>query len=281
MRNIFGLIRRFYVFLLFLVLQVFALYVLFNSNNYHRAEFVQHSKDWTGSIYSWRTKLKEYWILDEINDRLSLENAILRSKLPENVLTVDSNFYYIEDTLAKKRFVYRDAHVENVTINRESNYVMIDKGSLSGIERKMGVIANGSIVGVVTSVSEHFSVVMPILHNNFVASVRMKGSRDIGLLAWPGGDPSRAIVKEIPKHVVVEIGDTVVTSGYTSHYPADLLVGVVDAMDDRAEENFHRIEIRLATDFRRLDYVQVVEDLFKDEQNELIQAAENVSNGNQ
>ncbi|MEZ4798551.1 MAG: rod shape-determining protein MreC [Flavobacteriales bacterium] len=279
MRNLIGLIQRFYVFLLFLVLQIFALYVLFNSNNYHKAEFVQHSKDWTGSIYSFRTQLKEYWILDEINDRLSLENAILRSQLPENVLTIDTVTRFLPDSVNPQRYMYKNAHVENVTINRESNYVMIDKGSSSGVEREMGVIANGSIVGVVTSVSNHFSVVMPILNNNFVASVRMKDSRDFGLLAWQGGDPDKAIIKDLPKHVKVSVGDTVVTSG-SGYYPGELFVGIVDSMDDRPEENFHRIVIRLATDYRKLDYVQVVKDLFKEEKEALIQAEENGADNN-
>jgi rod shape-determining protein MreC len=83
MRNILNLIQRYYVFLLFLTLQVFALYVFFNNNNYAKAEFVNHSRDWVGSIYSQRTQLKEYLMLGEINDRLSLENAILRRQLPE------------------------------------------------------------------------------------------------------------------------------------------------------------------------------------------------------
>lgn len=271
MRNILALIQRYYVFLIFLALQAFSLYVLFSNNNYHRAEFISHSRDWVGSIYSKRTQLKEYLMLGEINDRLSLENAILRSQLPENFGMVDtartSNF----DSLSFKKFEYRDAKVVNVTLNRERNYLSIDRGRLGGVEKEMGVIANGSIVGIVSSVSDHFSVVMPILHSKFQASVRMKGSGDFGLLAWPGGDPEIADVKEIPKHVQVAIGDTVVTSGYSSHFPSSLMVGYVYSMDDRAEENFHRIKIKLSTDFRKLSYVTLVKDLMKYEQDSLLQ----------
>jgi rod shape-determining protein MreC len=272
MRNILGLIQRFYVFLLFLVLQGFALFVLFENNNFQKAEFLTHSKDWTGKIYSWRTNLKEYWILDEINDRLSLENAILRSRLPENMLVINQDQYRsASDTGAVQRYIYRDAHVENVTLNRESNYLMINRGSIGGLKRSMGVISNGSIVGIVSSVSDNFGVVMPILHSKFRASVRMKGSRDYGLLAWPGGSPEIADVREIPKHVPVEVGDTVITSGFSDYFPADMMVGYVESLDDQPEENFHRIKIRLSTDYRKLEYVQVIEDLYKPEQDSLLQ----------
>ncbi len=271
MRNILALIRRFYVFLLFLVLQGFAFYVLFNSNNFHKAEFINHSRDWVGSIYSKRAQLKEYLALGEINDQLSLENALLRSQLPGNYLVIDTVMQNYNDTLTKMRYDYRTAKVVNTTLNRERNYLTIDRGAVGGIEREMGVIANGSIVGIVSSVSDHFSVVMPVLHSKFQGSVKMKGSGDFGLLVWPGFDSEIANVKEIPKHVPVAIGDTVVTSGYSSHFPSNVVVGYVSAMDDRAEENFHRISIRLSTDYRKLSYVQVVNDRFKEEQDSLLQ----------
>ncbi len=274
MRNILNLIQRYYVFLLFLTLQGFALYVFFNNNNYAKAEFINHSRDWVGSIYSKRTQLKEYLMLGEINDRLSLENAILRSKLPENVMVVDTTSFEAYDTLAFQRYIYRNAKVENMTLNRERNYIMLDRGTIGGIEPEMGVISNGSIVGIVRSVSKHFSVVMPVLHSKFQASVRMKGSGDIGLLVWPGGDPEMAIVNGIPKHVKVEIGDTVVTSGYSSKFPVNIMVGYVQSLDDRAEENFRRINIRLSTDYRKLDYVQVIDDLLKDEEDKLLEETE-------
>lgn len=213
-------------------------------------------------------------MLGEINDRLSLENAILRSKLPENVMVVDTTSFEAYDTLAFQRYIYRNAKVENMTLNRERNYIMLDRGTIGGIEPEMGVISNGSIVGIVRSVSKHFSVVMPVLHSKFQASVRMKGSGDIGLLVWPGGDPEMAIVNGIPKHVKVEIGDTVVTSGYSSKFPVNIMVGYVQSLDDRAEENFRRINIRLSTDYRKLDYVQVIDDLLKDEEDKLLEETE-------
>jgi rod shape-determining protein MreC len=135
----------------------------------------------------------------------------------------------------------------------------------------MGVISNGSVVGVVSSVSDHFSVVLPILNPKFQESVKMKGSGDFGLIAWPpGSDPAYADVKDIPKHVQVSIGDTVLTTGYGSHFPSDLFIGYVSELNDQPEENFHRIKIQLATDFRKLSHVQVVSDILKQEQDSLL-----------
>jgi rod shape-determining protein MreC len=270
MRNILALIQRFYVFLIFLALQIFALVLLFSNNNFHKAEFITHSRDLQGNIYSWRNNLSTYLRLGEINDQLALENALLRSQLPESSFRLDTALHHVSDTLTQQRYEYRSAKVVNITLSRERNYVTIDKGSRGGIKREMGVISNGNIVGIVSSVSDNFSIVMPVLHSKFQGSVKMKGSGDFGLLVWPGGDPEIADVKEIPKHVGVTVGDTVLTSGYSSHFPADMFVGYVERLDDKPEENFHRIKIRLSTDYRRLNYVQVVNDILKTEQDSLL-----------
>lgn len=278
MRNILALIQRFYVFLLFLALQVLALIILFQSNNFHRSEFVEHSSDWVGSIYGRRDQFSRYLRLGDINDQLALENALLRSLLPENAGRVDTAVFDKNDTLAFVRYEYRNARVINATVNRERNYLTLDRGRLGGVDRRMGVIANGSLVGIVSSVSDHYAVVMPVLHSKFQGSVKMKGSGDFGLLVWGGGDPMIADVKEIPKHVQVAIGDTVLTTGYSSHFPSDLMVGYVESLDDKPEENFHRIRIKLSTDFRKLNYVQVVNNILKTEQDSLEQEVQDPEN---
>jgi rod shape-determining protein MreC len=90
MRNILALIQRFYVTLLFLALLTVGGFMLFSSNNYHRSAFVEHSTDLVGEIYNRRDNLSRYLRLGDINDQLSLENARLRSRLPENYLLNDT-----------------------------------------------------------------------------------------------------------------------------------------------------------------------------------------------
>ena len=271
MKNIFELIKRHFVFILFGILFIFSTIVLFSSNRYQRAAFLQQSSDWVGSIFEWRDELQRYLRLKEINDQLALENATLRAQMPDNFFVIDTTIRSKNDTLRMQRYAYRNARVINASVNRESNYLTLDRGIVGGIRPNMGVISNGSVVGVVTSVSDHFSVVLPILNPKFQESVKMKGSGDFGLIAWPpGSDPAYADVKDIPKHVQVNIGDTVLTTGFGSHFPNNLLIGYVSQLNDQPEENFHRIQIQLSTDFRKLSYVQVVSDIFKEEQDSLM-----------
>ncbi len=274
MKNILALIQRFYLFLLFLVLQIVALIFLFKNNNFHQAEFIRHSSDWVGSVYTQRAELSEYLRLGEINDQLSLENAQLRSEAPENYYSVRSDVGTIIDTLTKQRYYYRTAKVVNASVNREKNYLTLDRGWNGGIQADMGVLAGGNIVGVVRSVSEHFAVVMPVLHSDFKASVRLGRSGSFGSLVWPGGDASIADVIDIPKNIPVQPGDTVVTSGYSTFFPANVVAGYVIDIDDESDNDYHVIKIRLGADFRKLDHVLLVNDIFKTEQDSLIKKVE-------
>jgi rod shape-determining protein MreC len=269
MRNILILIQRFHTLLIFLVLEIFCIIIIIQNNHYHRSAWFKSSSDLVGSIYTRRARLSEYLRLGEINDELSLENAILRSRLEENFLEIDTSKFTVSDSIHQFRYTYMPAKVINNSVNRPSNFITINRGKMGGIKPDMGVIANGSIVGYVKDVSKHFAIVTPVLNSAFIASVKMKGSGDFGQLVWGTTDPLVAVVKEIPKHVSVETGDTVVTTGYSSFFPAEVMVGVVYEHEERPDEVFHRITVKLSTDFRKLNYVEVVSDILKTEQDSL------------
>jgi rod shape-determining protein MreC len=273
MKNILALIRRFYLFLLFLGLQGLALTLLFRNNRFHGSEFVRHSSDWVGGVYSQRAQLSEYLRLGEINDQLSLENALLRSTSQENYWLLRTEKDTLNDSTSIQRYVYRTAKVVNASVNREKNYITIDRGALGEVGPDMGVIAGGNMVGVVRSASEHFAVVMPIIHADFKASVRLRKSGAFGSLVWRGGDAQIADVIDIPKNIPVAPGDTIVSSGYSAFFPANIHVGTVEWIDD-SDNDYHIIKVRMGADFRRLDHVLVISDIFKQEQDTLLNKVE-------
>jgi rod shape-determining protein MreC len=211
--------------------------------------------------------------LGEINDQLSLENAFLRSAAQENYWNLRTEIDTLKDTTSIQRYVYRTAKVVNASVNREKNYIVIDRGLLGSVKADMGVIAGGNIVGVVRSASEHFAVVMPVIHSDFKASVRLRKSGAFGSLVWRGGNAQIADVIDIPKNIPVAPGDTLVTSGYSTYFPANIHVGTVEWVDD-SDNDYHVIKVRMGADFRRLDHVLVVSDIFKQEQDTLLNKVE-------
>ena len=74
-----------------------------------------------------------------------------------------------------------------------------------------------------------------------------------------------AKLKEIPKHVKLKVGDTLVTSGYSELFPENVMVGTVKHMNAEPEENFLDIDVALSTNMNNLSYVYVVTNLKKKE----------------
>jgi rod shape-determining protein MreC len=278
MRNLLGLISKYHAFLLFLGLQVLALYILFSNNNYHNSKFNSQSSDIVGYIFNKRSQFAEFWRLGEINDQLSLDNAKLRSQRAENFYIQRTAIDTLRDTNSVMRYTYRPAKVVNYTVNREQNFVhlTLDRGSIGDLRPEMGVIAHGAIVGKIISVSDHFAVVMPVIHKDFRASVKHKKTGFNGYVLWRGGDPEIADVVEITRSAPVSIGDTIITTGYSAYFPKDLMVGVVEKIEDN--EGFHLLKVRLEANFRKLDYVEVIGDMMHEEQKQLEQEVENAAN---
>ncbi len=264
MKNIVELIKRFYVFLFYLVLQGIALAMLFNNTNYHKAEFIRTSTDWVGGIYSKRANFAQYIKLNDINDELALEIAELRNERPESFEVQRFGIDSLIDSTLNQRYYYRQAKVVNATANKEKNYVTLDRGWEGGIQPDMGVIANGGIVGVVRSVSQHYSIVMPVLHADFKASVKLKKSGYYGSLIWGGGNPGVADLIDIPVTAPVAVGDSIVTTGFSTYYPAGIMVGLVEEVQ-QANTDTYLLKVRLSVDFRKLSYVMVIQDIRKNE----------------
>lgn len=265
MRNLFQLIYRYHVFLIFLLLFILSISLLVSHNRYHRAVFLGSTNEAIGEIYSRRSELSEYLKLRQQNDSLARENAILRGKDRSYYLPLNDEMALINDSLHLRMYRFISAKVINNSTHRQKNLITIDRGSRHGIQPEMGVINNDNMIGIVKEVSENFSVIIPIINNSFKASVRLKGSREIGLLRWSGNDPQYAIVEDIPKHTVVEVGDTVISTGFSKYFPEGIITGVVASHEIKEGDNFHSIKLRLSASFAQLYYVDVVDNLMKSE----------------
>ena len=146
---------------------------------------------------------------------------------------------------------------------------MINKGAIHGIENHMGVIIGNKIVGQVVSVSPHFSWIMSMLNKDSRISGKFKKNNQLVNVEWNGGSYHTGQVKEIPKHVVIVNGDTIITSGNSDIFPEGLLIGTISDFTKVQDENFNNGEIFFSTDFNSLGYVEVVVDLMRKEKDDL------------
>jgi len=238
-------------------------------NSYQRATFFDSGNFLSGTLFEKFSSFAQVFEFKQVNIKMAEENAILRSALQELLLKSKHGNYHSYDSIYLPRIakdssikaVYRftTARVINNSINQQHNFITLNKGWRDGIKADMGVIANGQVVGLVTNVSENFSTVISLLNSKWKISAKIKRNDYFGSLSWDGKDYRRVQLNEMPYHVPVQNGDTVVTTGYSSSFPEGMIIGTISDFSIGTGSNFYKIEVLLAADFKNLVVVGLVE----------------------
>ncbi|MEG1998838.1 MAG: rod shape-determining protein MreC, partial [Bacteroidales bacterium] len=150
------------------------------------------------------------------------------------------------------------AQAVNVTTTNVHNYVTLNKGRKDGIAEGMGVINRSGVVGIISGVSDHFSVVISLLNPKLRLSCKVKGRDYFGSLSWDGESPEYVTLEELPRHVEFLKGDTIITSGYSSVFPSGIMIGTVEDFAKQHDENFYAFKIKLSIDYFSLGDVCVI-----------------------
>jgi len=269
MRNLIGFLWKYHFTLLFLMLEAIAFLLLVQYNNFHRAEAFNKLLSVSGTVNSSVSNLTDYVELREKNDELAAENARLHATQKSAFKQVRPYYLYVDDTLNLQQYTYISARVVNSTIDRENNQLVLGVGSEQGIAPNMGVIGPKGVVGVVKHVSENFASVLPIIHKSSQTAARFQNNSYFGLVYWNRLNPGVAKLKDVPSHVALAEGDTVVTRGSNTLFPAGIPIGTVREFEPIQGEGEYDISLNLSTDFASLSHVYVVVNLLQGEQKAL------------
>mgnify|MGYP003477317947 FL=1 len=276
MRNLLNFFLKYNYWFLFILLEVISFALLFRFNNYQGSAFFTSSNQVAGMVYEAANNVTGYFHLKSINDdlvqknvELELQMERLRSALME--LTADSTGLEKMKSDALKGYDIYRADVINNSLTHVDNYITIDKGENDGIRPEMGVINGNGVVGIVYQTSANYSVVIPILNSKSSISCKIKRSDYFGFLKWDGGASEYATVKDMPRHSLFSLGDTIVTSGHSAVFPGGIPIGTVEDMSDSHDGLSYLLKVKLFTDFGRLNDVRVIAQKGQEEQIELEQ----------
>jgi rod shape-determining protein MreC len=268
MNSLKELLKRHFHFLIFLMLTVFAFILIYKSNSYQHFVVSKAALRVTGPVNKFANFFYKQLHYPSENAYLVSQNTeLLKEQKSMFIFSDDSVYTVFSEEVKNKRRMYElsSAHVVFNTINKTHNYIIIDKGKKDGIVPDMAVLSPNGVAGVVSDVSDNFSTVISILNPNFRVSAKIIPINQIGTVVWMEDDPSIAQVTDIPQHLMVAVGDSVVTSGYSDVFPIDLLIGTVIEKYDNPDNTFLTINIRLATDFRNLHNVYLISNIYKSE----------------
>ncbi len=261
MKDLLQLLVRFSNVLLFIGLEGVAVVLFVLNNSYQKSAVLSSCNAVAASVYTVSDNITSYFSLKSDNQRLVEENALLLNRVNqlENQLAVSvDSVLTISYVAADKNLTYIPARVINASTNRQHNYLTLNKGRRDGVTLDMGVVNENGVVGVVCAVSECFSLVIPLINTDIAVSCKFARNNYVGSLHWEGRDIAQSELHDVARHVEVQQGDTILTSGLSSIFPADIPVGVVEHTELTDHDAYHHIHVRLAVDFKRLQYVKII-----------------------
>ena len=274
MNNLVRFLKRFHFFLLFILFEGIALTLLVQNNHYQAGQTKRFYNEMTGAIFGEYNNWTDYFNLRKSNLALSTENALLRGQIAQSYQIYDRKTFVVKDTVYKLQYEYIQAKIISNSTSKRNNYLMINKGAHHGIKTGMAVISSNGVVGVVKVVSENFASIQSLLHSDSRTSARIKKDNVAGTILWNGRASDISQMVEVPLHVKVRIGDTIISSGYSLDLPKGIMIGTINKIRTRQGDSFHTLDIKLSTDFNCIDHVYVVKNLAKNELNKLQQQTE-------
>ncbi|MDP2042758.1 MAG: rod shape-determining protein MreC [Algoriphagus sp.] len=259
MLRILQFLYRIRAFILFVFLEVLAIWMIVSNNSPQGAAFFNSSNVLIGSVLKKQADVIQFFSLAEANEALTSENAEILQQLRLLQIKPDSISFKLDSALAAT-YQFKGGRVIGNSLRFSQNYLTLNKGSKHGIKPGMGIFNPEGVVGRVKSVSENYSVAFSLLNTGLLVSSKIKSSDVFGSVQWDGKSASEARLLFVPRHVKAVEGDTVVTSGFNAVFPEGILIGVISKISpDEKNPNYLSLTVKLSADFSKVNYVYLVE----------------------
>lgn len=274
MRAILNFLIKHNHWLLFILLEGISFVLIISFNNFHRAAFFTSANSIVGNVYSAMSDIKGYFSLKDENKILVKHNQELLGEietLKSLLMEYEDSASLANNELIKKNNIdyhYTAARVVNNSTNKVNNYLTIDKGTVHGVDREMGVFNEKGVIGVTYTSSGNYTVVLPLLNSKSTISCKVKDNTFCSL-KWDGGNTRYSYLVDLPRYEIFEKGDTVYTNGFSSIFPSGIPVGRIDKLEDSADGQSFRARVELFVDFSSISNVYVVGNDKKKEQDKL------------
>ncbi len=141
-----------------------------------------------------------------------------------------------------------------------SSMIVIDRGTLNGIQNDMPVVTPQGLVGRVVEAGPNSSKVQLILdpRSSVGTIVQRAESRVTGIVQGDMDNPTMPQMVNIPKNADVVEGDVIVTSGFGGIYPKGIIVGLVSSLKNDDGGLLKIGVLESAVDFQKLEDVMVI-----------------------
>lgn len=266
MNSIFRFLKSKSPILLFIALELFCLFAIVRNNVYHSAFYFNNTREIAAKTHELNQSFYKYFDLYKKNQDLFNENIQLRKQLKENFIFESKKVFTYRDTMVKIRYDYLQAQVIYNSINQQKNYMTLNKGKSSGIQRDMWVFSPEGVVGKVEEVSENYCLVASLLNSEILLVPKIKEANFIkGTVSWDGKDPEFAKLDKINKYEAIKVGYHLLSNPYSKNLPENIPIGTIAEIKSNSSDPYYQIKIKYAVDFSRVNMCYIAINLFKSE----------------
>ena len=260
-------LRRIHVVLLFIIIEAIALNYYAHSSFYTQAKILSRANSVVGGLQRSVFSVKHFFTLRSENEMLSARVAELEHSLAAyrereaNMATDTLSMAQIDSAFVEQltQYSYTPARIISNTINRNRNYITLNRGRQHGITEDMAVISpDGSMVGYIVGCSDRYSVAISILNDKFTTSGKIVGDDHFGSITWNGRSPHKVQMSELTKYAEFEVGAPVVSSGLSHIFPEGVKIGVVESFSENENQTSFDVVVRLAADMTKVNNVLVI-----------------------
>ncbi len=274
MFRIFEFLRSVYLLLLFLALEGAAILYYTHSDSYTHAKMLSMTSSVIGGVGGVWGDITSYFSLHSTNKQLmeriaqlEEDNANYRAQSSDSTLMAMS---YVESNAT-----YLAARVVSNSINKQQNYIIINRGLVDGIRVDMAVLSpSNEMVGYVVDCTDRFSVVMSVLNTEFHSSGKLDDDPHAGSIGWNGRSRYHITMSELSKYAVIQEGAKVVTTGFSKLFPEGVVIGEVESYELNDTQTAYNVQIALSAEISALNEVLVVNNITSAESRYILEQIE-------
>lgn len=303
MNRLFLFIKKIYLFIIFIILEVLAFNIYQDSSVYTRGELHNISNHVMIEVHKTINNVKEYFQLKGENSQLARQNAELEFRLAameavnmrlvrgevmdtltdtvkiDATLTDTLRFFsdttitLIDVSIKKDRYI--SARVVNNSVDRRRNFITLDRGEADSIKVNYPVVTNNMVVGYIVAVSRNYSIAVSVLNTEFKSSGTLSSDSSLCSVYWSGDSPDEIDFTGISRYSKIKTGDTILTTGFSSYFTPGKLFGTVTKFEVK-DQMYYGGKIKLLTSFNKLRFVEIIYPDKIDERFELEDSVQNI-----
>ena len=261
-----------HVFFLFIFLECISFRIFISNHFVAESNLSKKMTAISSEVFDREKKIKEYFFLKETNKKLLESNQKLIKKNLLLTKYLETSQYTVSNTPTDSNIIIQTKILRN-SWNKKQNFMTVNAGEFNNLKSNMGVIStDNSLVGITHTTINHFATVITLINTDLMISAKIKNSGHYGSLNWNGENPNTMQLYDIPKHAMIKIGDTIVTSGYSNIIPVNIDIGTISEYQPDQNTNFLNISIDLFVDFTNIESVYIIDSEFKSDRKSIEQS---------